>query len=936
MSQSKSSQPHVDWLPLIDAPILTKPLHLALIKSHKTHDWFFNLAWAMKERKANEPQAKMFAKMYIFCYDHGLPGLSGSLNYIRGDDVMNLLLSHLLSNPGDQSTSRHRITRKADVALTDLETYMTKGNTWKEAVDKARAEAGSSSRDGGNRPNDIWRVPVLYSPAHLLSILIISYPDTKFKDRIQRLGIEWMMQDRNHLSVQDGYWRGIENKHLDTYFAPEDGRIGEHQSAKDTFLINYRLLFGDQYSASRKDMRPFLPAWAEDLVLEEEPILIDTSVEVNDVIEETTRSQFEVEASQLGTLLATDKTRTQAELGRWLINKLIDVGDIISRWCTFWAEHIRSARHLEEQLILQSLFQQSLRRLETLWASDTPGIFAEAYMIVDMEDAQGQQAKQHGNQTRDVVRRLEKNSEYMRCMKTHAQLRQLLQTYGQATQELVAEKISTRLPWFFDEVMSHGLYHEWANDVIRFESLRTQVIVQTIPDRVAENSNAEDGKAVTVRNRLLDDKTVYLLHLTKWQSLELLVPGVDIRHVLTEWQHSVYCKIYSVEHCISAPAHVEPITPQDPELGTFNDEMVRRIKGGSELFRTLFGNFHQPYAEKYGANLASLALGESPPLINTIPQSSVPSLPLLLDSTFHTPSRNHVTEFSASSVAHSSTTSQSHPHRASPTITPSRNVPILQSTGGHFAGRKSTKRGLSPNTTRTERNPKAIRLGDFTRDDMVQILDVYKQELKADIKSEIQAESVTSTAQYQAILEAMKCTILEISATIERSVKKDADRVDSILEHIRLVKDSLSSIEQGQAAQTVDVRGGLQALGATLQQGRTLEAVEAIKRNILTEISDLKACLAPRLGGEGYLVSHCPPPIDWQQNSAAWESRLLRAGWYYLHEFGGRTGCPDDGVERDQEVFQATNKKFPDLSEDYILLALQHVHIQAYGRPLPD
>lgn len=108
---------------------------------------------------------------------------------------------------------------------------------------------------------------------------------------------------------------------------------------------------------------------------------------------------------------------------------------------------------------------------------------------------------------------------------------------------------------------------------------------------------------------------------------------------------------------------------------------------------------------------------------------------------------------------------------------------------------------------------------------------------------------------------------------------------------------------------------------------------------VLAAINDLKRVLetkAPVLGEDGYLAEHYPPPSSWTGNSAAWTSTLIRAGWFYLHEFGGPNGCPDEGVERDDDVFKLTRAKFPVLTEDRIELALNHVHVQAYGRPLPD
>lgn len=55
--------------------------------------------------------------------------------------------------------------------------------------------------------------------------------------------------------------------------------------------------------------------------------------------------------------------------------------------------------------------------------------------------------------------------------------------------------------------------------------------------------------------------------------------------------------------------------------------------------------------------------------------------------------------------------------------------------------------------------------------------------------------------------------------------------------------------------------------------------------------------------------------------------RLLRAGWFYINELDD----PDGGVALDGDAIEKTARRYPDIPEDHLDLALQHVYMQAYG-----
>lgn len=111
------------------------------------------------------------------------------------------------------------------------------------------------------------------------------------------------------------------------------------------------------------------------------------------------------------------------------------------------------------------------------------------------------------------------------------------------------------------------------------------------------------------------------------------------------------------------------------------------------------------------------------------------------------------------------------------------------------------------------------------------------------------------------------------------------------------------------------------------------KATQAIFR---VELDHVKSLLVktPQLGEDGFLSQCCPAPVGTTQK--AYESRLLRAGYYFLHELGD----PDGGIVAEQEtgeameVVQATATKFPGIPEAHIKTAIQHIHLQAYLHPL--
>lgn len=189
-------------------------------------------------------------------------GLTGRWAHLGGKSLMD----HLLSHPEALCVSRHKVTRDADAALTELEKWMAQGSTWLEAWDHAKASLASQK---GVKRRDTSRAPVLFSPEHMIMILILSYPNMKYHERIRRLQIGWMSEARETLNVREGFWKGITCENVGSIFVPEDAP----RVARVDLLLDYNRLFGKEFPRLRQDIRPCLPntPWAQSIKLLRDP-----------------------------------------------------------------------------------------------------------------------------------------------------------------------------------------------------------------------------------------------------------------------------------------------------------------------------------------------------------------------------------------------------------------------------------------------------------------------------------------------------------------------------------------------------------------------------------------------------------------------------------------------------------------------------------------
>lgn len=92
------------------------------------------------------------------------------------------------------------------------------------------------------------------------------------------------------------------------------------------------------------------------------------------------------------------------------------------------------------------------------------------------------------------------------------------------------------------------------------------------------------------------------------------------------------------------------------------------------------------------------------------------------------------------------------------------------------------------------------------------------------------------------------------------------------------------------------------------------EGLEALRQSVLSP--------APP-GRDGYLTAQCPAPPGLDQK--AYESLLLRTGWFYITELGH----PDDGFQPVDKAFDLTVDRFPSVDIRHLTIALEHIHRQA-------
>lgn len=188
---SPSSPANCQWLPPHQPELLMPDGRVkAFIDDNKDRHWFLAFAYALYERD-NRTQSKMLAKAYAFLYNFIPHSFVGEYSHINGRDVINIVLCE----KKDMAVSRHKATQNAQANFEVLEAWMKKGANW-----RAAAKAGNADKKKGPR-----KAPFLYSPEGMMAVLIILYPEQKWREWVARLELNWILSLRDKLAVRRGF-----------------------------------------------------------------------------------------------------------------------------------------------------------------------------------------------------------------------------------------------------------------------------------------------------------------------------------------------------------------------------------------------------------------------------------------------------------------------------------------------------------------------------------------------------------------------------------------------------------------------------------------------------------------------------------------------------------------------------------------------------------
>lgn len=570
----RSAQPAADWLPQARSPLLMSNSRVApFVEAKKNRHWFIAFANAIYQDQDDHHQGGMLAKLYAFLHDFLPCGFTGRWAHIHGNDVMDVLLSHTK----EFSFTRHRATSGAAAAFEHLGDWMSKGSTWQEAM--FNAEGGRKKRSK----------PVLYSPEQLAALLVIAYPDVRYRELVGRLQVGWMMGPRAGLEVHDGFWEGITEADLDDVFEAEKKPV-----SSVVRLADYDRLLGLDFTKACKDIRPHLPRWAQDLGLSLTPLspasretsVLSSVVEVGgaegqdgdaptqgesgmtDVHEPEGIRDDEPkgdEASRLYALL-TETTKPLQGLRKWLAAQLAMSDDIFSFWCHHWTDKMGAARNYKEQVITQSLFVQSLHSLYNISSAPAFAAYAIPFMLLDVEDTRTEQ-RSHDAKEAAATERMRSLPLYKPGTEAEEEL--IRAAADDSLRQLLRTAFSEQMAFFYD-LFRDGRFNKHAKDTVSLSALRTRALL---------GDGVRSGAAGQV-----DDKLATGLQLTRWQLRQAAVAGPGPQ-VLTGWQERIY------HNRVPGAQDLSHCTPVDP-VGDFPDGSPAH----QETLRKLLGDLEQPIA----------------------------------------------------------------------------------------------------------------------------------------------------------------------------------------------------------------------------------------------------------------------------------------------------------------------------------------------------
>ena len=145
-------------------------------------------------------------------------GLTGRWAHKHGKDVMDYLLSQVNEScvcvkAQSDKRDRHRVYCAVgmDKPGADLAGSLGKG--------KKPPMQSTTGNNNTTKRKAIRKAPALHSPAGMLALLALAYPDLQYHQRIEQLQIGWMTEDQETLNVREGYRKGITSENIGTVFS---------------------------------------------------------------------------------------------------------------------------------------------------------------------------------------------------------------------------------------------------------------------------------------------------------------------------------------------------------------------------------------------------------------------------------------------------------------------------------------------------------------------------------------------------------------------------------------------------------------------------------------------------------------------------------------------------------------------------------------------
>lgn len=810
------------WLPRRRKPIVGGNKFMSWAKTNKGRDWFLGLANAISDRDAT--QAKMLIKFYIFVLEYMPQGLTGEYAHIRGDDVMAYLLPETSC---EISASRHRHWRDSELALICLEAWQKKGSSWEEALNVAADASHPIDLDVDSPEPHPWKAPGLFSPASLLALLVIAHPDDKMHGWVGRLEIGWMLQDRDTLEVREGFWKGITAKNFHTCFITEKNR-----PKNLPLLAPYTQLF-KCFAAARTNMRPDLPT---NLTFR----LDQTPMDLGDI--GNINGNGTPARTLRGHLYPDPKAKPQDELEKWLIDNLASSRlpvTVATQWCRDWATRISQAENYEVQSIRRSLFEQSLRRLESIaTARDAVGVatgvgthVVEAYLLLDKGDLELKQPAEledpYGKRTVN-----DKIQSYQSYKETAAQLCRAVQS--QHARDLVA-RIATQQGQYFFSILKRPDLHSLWNEVILLDTGRIQAILQR------HDEAQQRREMMELHENLLRDDKIKSLQLTAWQIRNLALP-CELSQVLTKDQ----LQVVDPEPGPSGMEFIDvskvlPVTPRrDPRPG--EDATLH------DTFKQLFGNIHLIGDD--GTNSPrqpSRQLSQGP---SQRPQQTSRKTP-------------------ASHSANGSASADSGFNLyAGKTY-----VPAKRSADGNV---KATSRlwSLSRDDLREDLNTVRQGLAEEITNKMTCELDKMREKTRKALKEELSEQHKQQLSQLRDVIirersEQLKQQLFQLRDNIKNAHQKDLQNTQSALEKELHKMDGthtkLSEMVTSLVHEKDQVAAWRQSMEQQLEQLKTQLQHVQDRLETATATATAGRPQDPELGQDGYLQRHCHAPEGIEQ-----------------------------------------------------------------------